>query len=64
MSLITAKALVRQKAGKHYPAPMAAVNGIEAGAGLPRDEALRCETAHFVPLTRHSPLLWLWFHFS
>lgn len=52
MSLITAKALVRQKAGKHYPAPMAAVNGIEAGAELPRDEALRCETAHFVPLTR------------
>lgn len=52
MSFIPAKGLVRQKAGKHYPAPMAAVNAIEAGAGMPRDGALICETAHFIPLTK------------
>ncbi|WP_413496145.1 fatty acid oxidation complex subunit alpha FadB [Morganella psychrotolerans] len=52
MSFIPAKGLIRQKAGKHYPAPMAAVNAIEAGAGMSRDGALTCEAAHFIPLTK------------
>lgn len=50
MSFNVAKGLVLQQAGKHYPAPMAAVKTIEAAAGLGRDEALKRETASFVPL--------------
>ncbi len=41
-----------QTAGKHYPAPITAVKTIEAAAGLKRAEALKLETASFVPLTR------------
>lgn len=50
MSFNVAKGLVLQQAGKHYPAPMAAVKTIEAAAGLGRDDALKRETASFVPL--------------
>ncbi|MEE3652248.1 MULTISPECIES: fatty acid oxidation complex subunit alpha FadB [unclassified Brenneria] len=50
MSFTTAKAMVLQTAGKHYPAPMTAVNTIEAAATMARDEALRLETKNFVPL--------------
>ncbi|WP_075183452.1 fatty acid oxidation complex subunit alpha FadB [Pantoea sp. 1.19] len=50
MSFTTAKAMVMQTAGKHYPAPVTAVNAIEAAAGLGRDDALALETAAFVPL--------------
>ncbi|WP_034949341.1 fatty acid oxidation complex subunit alpha FadB [Erwinia oleae] len=50
MSFTIAKSMVLQTAGKHYPAPLAAVKTIEAAAGLARDEALRLETAAFVPL--------------
>lgn len=50
MSFNVAKGLVLQQAGKHYPAPMAAVTTIEAAAGMGRDEALKRETASFVPL--------------
>lgn len=52
MSFSTAKALVMQTAGKHYPAPMTAVKTIEAAAGMGRDAALQLETAAFVPLAR------------
>lgn len=52
MSFTTAKGMVLQTAGKHYPAPMTAVKTIEAAAGLGRDEALKLETASFVPLAR------------
>lgn len=52
MCFATAKAVVMQTAGKHYPAPMTAVKTIEAAAGMARDEALELETASFVPLTR------------
>ncbi|MCP2231477.1 MULTISPECIES: fatty acid oxidation complex subunit alpha FadB [Erwinia] len=52
MSFSTAKALVMQTAGKHYPAPITAVKTIEAAAGMGRDAALQLETAAFVPLAR------------
>lgn len=52
MSFTTAKAMVMQKAGKHYPAPVTAVKTIEAAAHLERDAALALETAAFVPLAQ------------
>jgi 3-hydroxyacyl-CoA dehydrogenase/enoyl-CoA hydratase/3-hydroxybutyryl-CoA epimerase/enoyl-CoA isomerase len=39
------KALVAAKAGPHYPAPVAAIEAMEKGAGLARDEALAVEAA-------------------
>ncbi len=54
MSFTTAKAMVLQTAGKHYPAPITAVKTIEAAAGFGRDEALKLETKAFVPLARSS----------
>lgn len=50
MSFTTAKALVAQKAGPHYPAPLSAVNAIEQAAGMARDAALEVERRHFIPL--------------
>ncbi|EMT6576040.1 fatty acid oxidation complex subunit alpha FadB [Providencia rettgeri] len=50
MSFNVAKGMVYKVAGKHYPAPMAAVNTIEKAANCTRDEALKHETAAFVPL--------------
>ena len=47
MSFTLAKSMVQQTAGKHYPAPIAAVRTIEAAAGLGRDDALKLETAAF-----------------
>lgn len=52
MSFTIAKGMVMQTAGKHYPAPMAAVKTIEAAAGLGRDDALKLENQSFVPLAR------------
>lgn len=52
MSFNVAKGMISKVAGKHYPAPMAAVNSIEKAANCARDEALKCETASFVPLTQ------------
>ncbi|MFL7053065.1 hypothetical protein BCS65_18370 [Vibrio cyclitrophicus] len=43
MSFTTAKGLVAQKAGPHYPAPMMAVKTIESAARFARDEALTIE---------------------
>lgn len=54
MSFTIAKGMVMQTAGKHYPAPLTAVKTIEAAAGMTRDEALKLETAAFVPLARSS----------
>jgi 3-hydroxyacyl-CoA dehydrogenase/enoyl-CoA hydratase/3-hydroxybutyryl-CoA epimerase/3-hydroxyacyl-CoA dehydrogenase/enoyl-CoA hydratase/3-hydroxybutyryl-CoA epimerase/enoyl-CoA isomerase len=45
-----ARAQVMSKAGKDYPAPIAALNAIEKGCNLPLDEALAVETDYFVPL--------------
>ncbi|EHD19681.1 MULTISPECIES: fatty acid oxidation complex subunit alpha FadB [Brenneria] len=52
MCFATAKAMVLQTAGKHYPAPMTAVKTIEAAAAMPRNAALQLETQNFIPLTR------------
>ncbi len=52
MSFTTAKALVRQKAGPHYPAPLTAIKTIEAAAGMMRDDALAVERAAFIPLAK------------
>ncbi len=52
MSFSVAKSMVLQTAGKHYPAPMTAVKTIEAAAKLGREEALKLETASFVPLAQ------------
>lgn len=52
MSFSVAKSMVLQTAGQHYPAPMTAVKTIEAAARLGRDDALKLETASFVPLAQ------------
>ena len=52
MSFTLAKGMVMQTAGKHYPAPLMAVKTIEAAATLGRDDALKLETAAFVPLAQ------------
>ncbi len=51
MSFTTAKGMVLQTAGKHYPAPMTAVKTIEAAASWAAMK-LKLETASFVPLAR------------
>lgn len=52
MSFATAKGMVFQVAGKHYPAPMAAVNVIETAAGADRTEALQVEHQAFLKLAK------------
>ncbi|NHI02154.1 fatty acid oxidation complex subunit alpha FadB [Oceanimonas sp. MB9] len=52
MSFTTAKGMVAARAGHHYPAPMMAVNTIEAAAGMGRDDALQVEQDNFIKLTR------------
>ncbi|WP_283596737.1 fatty acid oxidation complex subunit alpha FadB [Photobacterium phosphoreum] len=52
MSFTTAKAMVASIAGKHYPAPMAAVKAIEAAATCKRQQALAIENTHFVTLAK------------
>ncbi|MBM7071074.1 fatty acid oxidation complex subunit alpha FadB [Shewanella sp. 202IG2-18] len=52
MAFTTAKAMVFQVAGKHYPAPMAAVNVIEQAHLLNRDEAVAVENKAFVKLAK------------
>ncbi|WP_419205104.1 fatty acid oxidation complex subunit alpha FadB [Photobacterium leiognathi] len=52
MSFTTAKGMVAKVAGKHYPAPMAAVTTIEQAAHCSRDEALTIENQHFVKLAK------------
>lgn len=48
----TSKAFVGAQAGPNYPAPMMAIEVIEKGAKLSRDEALKIETETFVKVTR------------
>ncbi len=50
MALETAKAVVGQKAGPNYPAPMTVIDTIGLGATKGRDEALKIESASFVKL--------------
>ncbi len=52
MSFSTALGMVYAKAGKHYPAPTAAVKTIEAAAGLDRSGALGAEAATFIKLAK------------
>jgi len=48
----TAQAVVFQKAGPNYPAPMTVVDLIQKSAGMARDEALQMEAQYFVQLAK------------
>jgi len=52
MAAQTDRAVVMQKAGRHYPAPVAAVDAMVKAAALGRDEALEVEFDAFYPLTQ------------
>lgn len=52
MSFTTAKGMVFSVAGKHYPAPMLAVNVIEQAATKGRSEALQVEHQAFIKLAK------------
>lgn len=52
MTFNTCKAMVAAKAGKHYPAPMATINVIEAAAGLDRAGAMALENEGFAQLAK------------
>ncbi|RVT47628.1 fatty acid oxidation complex subunit alpha FadB [Rheinheimera sediminis] len=52
MSFNTAKGMVFANAGKHYPAPMVAVETIEAAARLDRAGAVALENASFAKLAK------------
>ncbi|CAQ85961.1 MULTISPECIES: fatty acid oxidation complex subunit alpha FadB [Photorhabdus] len=52
MSFNVAKGMVMKVAGPHYPAPITAVKSIEKSATFGRDEALKQETASFIPLAQ------------
>jgi len=49
---IVAKTMVMAKAGKHYPAPIAAVESVYSGALLPRAEAMLIENRLFASLAK------------
>jgi len=52
MSFSTAKGMVFANAGKHYPAPMVAVETIEAASRLDRGGAVALENASFAKLAK------------
>ena len=52
MAFESSKAVVAQKAGKHYPAPIAAVNAIQKAASKDREGALKIEAQTFAKLAR------------
>ena len=54
MVFASSKAFVAGKAGPHYPAPLAAIEVIEKGAGKGRDEALAIEAAGFAKIAKTS----------
>ncbi len=54
MVFATSRAFVAGKAGPHYPAPLAAIDVIEKGAGKGRDEALPIEAAGFAKIAKTS----------
>ena len=51
-AMVVAKTMVAAKAGKHYPAAMAAVESVLSGATKGRDEAMRIENALFAKLAK------------
>ncbi|MBN7795465.1 fatty acid oxidation complex subunit alpha FadB [Parahaliea mediterranea] len=50
MAFFTTKQMVQQQAGKHYPAPVKAVEVIEQARGMGLEEALEVEAAGFAEL--------------
>ena len=52
MVFLGGKAFVAGKAGPHYPAPVAAIEAMEKGAGKTRDEALAIEAAAFAKIAK------------
>ena len=54
MVFASSKTFVAGKAGSHYPAPLAAIEVIEKGAGKGRDEALAIEAAGFAKVAKTS----------
>ncbi len=52
MAFSTAKGMVAQKAGPHYPAPNAAIAAIEAAAECHREQALMIEHRAFLTLAK------------
>jgi 3-hydroxyacyl-CoA dehydrogenase/enoyl-CoA hydratase/3-hydroxybutyryl-CoA epimerase/enoyl-CoA isomerase len=52
MVFSTSKAFIAGKAGKNYPAPMAAVSAIEKAAGKTRDDALKIEGQAFAKVAK------------
>ncbi|WP_286234465.1 fatty acid oxidation complex subunit alpha FadB [Thalassotalea sediminis] len=52
MTFNTCKGMVAAKAGKHYPAPMATINVIEAAADLDRTGAMALENEGFAKLAK------------
>lgn len=52
MTFSTAKGMAAQQAGKHYPAPHAAIEVVERGATEAREQALNIENELFVKLTQ------------
>lgn len=52
MAITTSMAFVGAQAGKHYPAPIAAIKTIEKAAACGRTEALALETATFVKMAQ------------
>lgn len=51
-AVLVAKTMVMAKAGKHYPAPVAAVESVYESAGMHRDEAMRVENKYFAKLAK------------
>ena len=50
LSFESTKAFVAGQAGRHYPAPVAAIKAMQESAGLSRNEALKIETGRFVKM--------------
>jgi len=51
-AVTVAKTMVMAKAGKHYPAPVAAVESVYESAGMSRDDAMRVENKYFAKLAK------------
>ena len=47
-----AKSIIKNLSGKHYPAPLAAVNTISEAAMMKREQALDVERKHFIELAQ------------
>ncbi|MGH1441398.1 MAG: fatty acid oxidation complex subunit alpha FadB [Cellvibrionaceae bacterium] len=52
MAITTSKAFVAAQAGRHYPAPIAAVDVIEKAASCGREDALKIESSAFIKMAQ------------